>query len=328
MFNVLTIGDAVIDTNVFLDDATLECEHGEKNCQLCLNYYASKIPLSNSWQSLGGNAANVAMATAKLGLTSSILTSVGDDANGKMIADELEKEFVNTDFLNFDKKIKTRYSVILNFKNERTILSYHQKREYDFPDNFPQADWIYYTSLSEGYEDLQEKLLQFLNKHKSVRLAYNPGSIQLQSLDLVREVLSYTDILIVNLEEAEKILNKNLDQEKNIRVLISELVGLGAKETIITNGREGAWAGNNNGIWHCASFPVEVVSKTGAGDAFSAAYLAARFYDHDIATALSWGIADSCAAISSSGPEKNLLNKKEISKMISKFSSITPKQVN
>jgi sugar/nucleoside kinase (ribokinase family) len=323
MFNLITIGDAVIDTNLFIDEATLECDVNKQNCQLCLNY-ADKIPLTDSFQALGGNAANVAMAATKLGMTSSILTSVGNDANGKMIQDELEKKFVNTDLLSLDKKIKTRYSVILNFKKERTILSYHQKRAYDFPKNLPESNWIYYTSLSDGYEQLQEKLLKFLDKHKSTRLVYNPGSIQLKNQDLTKEILSHTDILIVNLEEAEKILNTKLNKEKSVRALIHKLLALGAKETVITNGDAGAWGGNAESVWHCPTFPVEVVSKTGAGDAFSAAYLAARFYEHDIAAALNWGIANSCTAISSFGPDKNLLNKKEITKMISKFSSIKP----
>ena len=323
MFNIITIGDAVIDTNVFIDDATLDCDYNHENCLLCLNY-ASKIPITDSWQTLGGNAANVAIAAARLGLTSSILTSVGNDANGQTIQDGLEKQGVNTDLLSLDKKIKTRYSVVLNFKKERTILSYHQKRGYDFPENLPESDWIYYTSHSEGYETLQDSLLNFLNKHKSARLAYNPGSIQLKNLDLVKEVLAHTDILIVNLEEAEKILNTNLNQAKSIRVLIHGLLNLGVKEAVITNSSEGAWAGNSDGIWHMASFPVEVASKTGAGDAFSAGYLAARFYGYGMDTALIWGIANSCAVISSSGPEKNMLNKKEMTKAISKFSSIKP----
>src|SRR3989344_7113321 len=134
MFNLITIGDAVIDTNVFIDDATLECDVNKQNCQLCLNY-ADKIPLTDSFQSLGGNAANMAVAAAKLGLTSAILTSVGNDANGQLIQDELEDSGVNTDLLSLDKQTKTRYSVVLNFKKERTILSYHQKRNYNFPEN-------------------------------------------------------------------------------------------------------------------------------------------------------------------------------------------------
>lgn len=323
MYNLITIGDAVIDTNVFIDDATLECDVNKQNCQICLNY-ADKIPLTDSFQALGGNAANVALASAKLGLHSVILTSVGNDANGQMIQEEMKKHGVNTDLLSLDKKIKTRYSVILNFKKERTILSYHQKRTYKFPKNLPKTDWVYYTSLSEGYETLQEKLLNLLNKQKNILLAYSPGSIQIKNLDLVKKVISRTDILIVNLEEAKKILGVNLN---NTPDLIKKLLAMGTKEAVITDGSEGAWAGNADGVWHSYSFPVEVVSKTGAGDAFSSGYLAARFYKHDVSSALSWGIANSCAAISSPGPKKNLLNKKEITKMISKFSSIKPRSV-
>src|SRR3989344_6505716 len=115
MHNLITIGAAVIDTNIFIDDATLDCDYNHENCLLCLNY-ASKIPITNSFQALGGNAANVAVGTAMLGLTSAILTLVGNDANGKIIQDTLEKHGVNTDLLSLDKQIKTRYSVVLNFK--------------------------------------------------------------------------------------------------------------------------------------------------------------------------------------------------------------------
>ncbi len=320
MHNLITIGDAVVDTNVFIDDATLECDVNKQNCQLCLNF-ADKIPLTDSFQALGGNAANVAVACAKLGLHSAILTSVGNDANGQMIQEEIKKHGVNTDLLSLDKKIKTRYSVILNFKKERTILSYHQKRTYNLPKTLPKTDWIYYTSLSEGYETLQGKLLNLLAKHKNIHLAYSPGSIQLKNLDLTKQILPQADILIVNLEEAKKIIGKNLN---NTSDLIRELLKTGTKEVIITDGAKGAWSGNAGGVWHSESFPVEVVSKTGAGDAFSAGYLAARFYKQNISAALSWGIANSCAAISSAGPQKNLLNKKEIIRMISKFSSIKP----
>ncbi len=326
MFNIITIGDAVIDTYVFIDDATLECDVNRQNCQLCLNY-ASKIPLTDSFQAMGGNAANLALAAARLGLKTAILTSVGNDANGQMLKEGLKKNKVDTGLLFLDKKAKTRYSVVLNFKKERTILSYHQKRSYNFPKKLPKTDWVYYTSLSEGYENLQESLLDFLNKNNNINLAYNPGSIQLKDLNLVKKVLPRTNILIVNLEEAETITGMKLNAEKNISPLISSLLNFGPKEVVITNSGEGAWAGNANSIWHMASFPVEVVSKTGAGDAFSAGYLAARINHYNPDSALSWGIANSASSISSIGPEKNLLNKKEITEMISKFSSIKPELV-
>lgn len=327
MYNLVTIGDAVIDTHVFIDDASLECDYNHQNCQLCLTY-ASKIPIADSWQSLGGNAANVAVGAKKLGLKSAILTSAGDDSNGKIIKEELKKGKVNTKLLSLDKKTKTRYSVVLNFKGERTILSYHQKRDYRFPEKLPRTDWVYYTSLSDGYENLQTQLLSWLNQQKNTRLAYNPGSVQLKNLTAAKQAVARADILIVNLEEAEKLLNTSLNKELGGRALLTKLLQLGAKEAVITNGADGAWAGNANEFWQIASFPVTVVSKTGAGDAFSSGYLAARFYDHDLKTALKWGIANSCAVISTAGPNKNLLNVAETKKIIAQFSSIEPKPAN
>ncbi len=327
MFNIVTIGDAVIDTHVFIDDASLECDYNHQNCQLCLTY-ASKIPISNSWQSLGGNAANVAAGIKNLGLKSAIVTSVGNDSNGKIIKEELKKQKVDTKFLSLDKKVKTRYSVVLNFKNERTILSYHQKRDYYFPKKFPKTDWVYYTSLSEGYENLQAQMLSWLSQQKNIHLVYNPGSVQLKNLDETKKVLAQTDILILNLEEAKQIVSAGSNQTEDPRVLIQELLRLGAKEVAITNGAKGAWAGNGQKALEISSFPVTVISKTGAGDAFSSGYVAARFYGHDLDTALKWGIANSCAVISSAGPNKNFLNVQETKKIIAQFSSVEPKLIN
>ncbi len=326
MFNLLTIGDMLIDTHIMIDNATLECDLNQQHCQLCLNY-AAKIPIADSFQALGGNAANMALAAVKLGLKTAVLTSLGKDTNGEVIQKLLKKHKINTKFLVVDKKTKTRYSVVLNFKNERTILSAHQKRNYKFPTNLPKTNWVYYTSLSEGYEPLQKKLLQFLNKHRDISLAYNPGSLQLQNLELVKEVILRTDLLILNVEEARIVLCIPQDQSIDTSLLIKNLQNLGAKEVVITDGERGAWTGNATQIWHCESFPVEIVSKTGAGDAFSAGYLAAKFYKKNTETALSWGIANSGSAISSHGSTKNLLNQKEMAKTISKFSSIKPKLI-
>ena len=132
MLNLITIGDAVVDTHVQIDSTAKECKLRDKPYQLCLDY-ATKIPITNSFQSLGGNACNVAVAAKKLGLKTAILTTLGDDSNGKLILDELNKFKINTDLVNTELKKQTRYSIVLNFKGERTILSYHSKRKYIWP---------------------------------------------------------------------------------------------------------------------------------------------------------------------------------------------------
>lgn len=327
MYKIITIGDIVLDTHLKIDDASVECGLDGKTCKLCLDY-AAKVPVTDSFQTLGGNAANVSMGAQKLGLNTAILSTIGADTNGQTAKEELKKLGVDTQCVFEDAKSKTRYSVILNFQGERTILSYHKKRNYIWPKEMPTTDWIYYTSLSEGFDSLQNKLLNFLSKHPSVRLAFNPGSFQLKNdLELTREVLPHCDLLIVNLEEAEILADTTLKKSKNISALIHKLLQTGAKEIVITDAGRGAWAGNMENIYHLEAYPVPIVSKTGAGDAFSAGYLGARLYGHGIPTCLSWGVANSCSVIGNFGVEKGLLSKNGVQKMIEKYKNIKPQTV-
>lgn len=328
MKQLVVIGDAIIDTQVMIDDASVECDFDHARCRLCLDY-AAKIPVRESFQTVGGDGANVAVGATKLGLATALLADVGNDSNGKIILDTIKKSGVDTSLISTAKKTPTRYAVILNFQGERTILSQHTKRNYIWPKNFPPTDWIYLTGLSEGLKPLHETLLKYISKHATVRLAYTPGSHQLKhNVADIRATLPAVDTLIVNLEEAELILGTTLKKEKTVSALIHELLKLGPDEVVITDASRGAYAGNIDDVYHLESFPIKVVSKTGAGDAFSSGYLAAKINGHSPQVALQWGIANSCGVISAVGAQAGLLNQKELEKMIKKYGEIKPKRIN
>lgn len=322
---LLVIGDVTIDTHLMIDDATLECNFDK--CKLCLDY-AAKIPVRESFQTVGGNGANVSIGTSRLGITTSLLASIGNDDSGQNVLRELKNNGVDIKLMTVDTKTPTRYSTILNFKGERTILSYHHKRQYSWPKNEPEADWIYLTGLSDGFESILKPLRQYLNKHPTVRLAFNPGSFQLKnSLAEVKEILNIADLLIVNKEEAEKILGTTVKKEKSLRALIHELIALGTIEVAITNGDKGAVAGDEEDVYEMESYPVKVVAKTGAGDAFSAGYLAAKINGHDAATCLAWGIANSCSVIEKPSSHLGLLRPMGVKKMINTYPQIKPNKI-
>ena len=324
MFNLTTIGDIVIDTHVNIDDASLECKLKNKPCQICFDY-ASKIPISNSFQSLGGNAANVAVGATKLGLRSNIISSLGEDSNGKLALEELAKFKVNTENVIVEEKNQTRYSVVLSFQSERTILSYHGKRKYALPKKMPATEWVYFTGLSKGFEKLQLQFLKWKKSHPSVSLVFNPGSYQIkEAMDYVLEMVAQSDILIVNLQEAEKILNTTMKKVKKVSVLINRLLQLGAKEVVITDAANGAYVGDMTETWHMKSFPVKIVAKTGAGDAFSSGYIVARSLDYNRPQSLRWGISNSCGVISKVGAQNGLLSKTQIKTIGLKYSTIKP----
>lgn len=329
MYNIIAIGDPVVDTHVQIADSSTECSlipHG--TMKLCLDF-GSKIQILNCSQILGGNAANFGIGTAKLGLKTAVISTIGNDVNGKMILKDLADRGVDTSIITTDESVPTKYNIVLNYCKERTILSYSHPREYAWPRPMPATDWIYYTSLSEGFETIQKDLMKYLQDHQSVKLAFNPGSHELKfGIAQVKEMMRRADILIVNLEEAEEISGTTLEEQKSVNGIVRELLKMGSKEVVITDGERGAWAGNDDDTWHMKPYPVAVVGKTGAGDSFSAGYVAARFYGHDINHALGWGVANSASVIQYVDSHSGLLNQDGIQREISSFKTIQPLKIS
>jgi ribokinase len=329
MFDIITIGDLVVDTHVKIDDAKVTSDF-KKNRRLCLSF-ADKIPITESFQSLGGNAGNVAVASVKLGEKTAVVSTVGMDSNSVLIKQELKKQGVVTDYLVMDSMTATRYSIVLTHLGERTILSYHKKRNYTFPQKLPLTKCLYYTSLSEGFKPLQKKLFAYLVKHPDTLLAFNPGSYQIKNAVIeVKQAIKKTDLLIVNLEEAMRILwpnKKDIGVRENVAGVMNGLWKLGAKEVVLTDGENGAYAGNKKEVWQMKIYPEKVVSKTGAGDAFSAGFIAGKIKGYDIPTCLMWGAANSAGVVRLVGAQNGLLSESGIKKMIVKYKNIKPKRV-
>lgn len=324
MFDIITIGDSMVDTFVVIDhdEATLQCNLKQDRCQLCIDY-ADKIPIKHTHQAIGGNAANVAVGCQKLGLKTTILTELGDDLNGLSIVHDLEAQKVNTALIKIIPKAETRYSIILNYLAERTVLAYFVKRNYTLP-KLPDTRWIYYTSLAKNFEKLQDQLVKYLKNHPQTKLAINPGTYQMKyNLKKIKQILPLTEIIFINKEEAVKIIGK----EKNLKETIKKLHQLGIKKVVITDSVRGAYASDGKNIYQMPIFPIHAVDKTGAGDAFASGFLSALMHEQNLTEALKWGTANSAGVITKIGAQEGLMNKQAIIKMISRFKKIEPNKL-
>jgi fructokinase len=65
------------------------------------------------------------------------------------------------------------------------------------------------------------------------------------------------------------------DEIEAIGATEAELLALGPRIVLVTDGGHGAWATTETGTRHCGARSVDVVDSTGAGDAFMAAFLRA-----------------------------------------------------
>lgn len=322
MFDVITIGDSVVDTYAMIDENCPQSHLSPNKKLLCLNY-GDKIDIFEAGMAVGGNAANVAVGMRRLGAKVAIVTSLGKDLNAEFILKTLKKEKIDTSLIEQSRRNKTRYSLVLNYRGERTILAYHSKTHYSLP-SMPSTQWVYYSSLGKDFEKIQSKLLQYLKKHPKTGLAVNPGSYQIKhSLEHFKQILPYTSVLFVNKEEAELITGKKTTPKK----LLFELQKLGPKTIVITDGKQGSYASDGTKAFFSPIYNTKNISKTGAGDAYASGFLSALLQGKDLFEAMQWGSANAASVIGHIGAQVGLLKKTKISSYLKKFSSLGQKKL-
>ena len=87
--DLLSVGDASLD--VFIDPSESEalCNLDDKDCLICFSY-GDKIPVKHTQFSIGGNAANNAVGTKRLGVSSAAVLTLGSDEIGDQIKNKLK----------------------------------------------------------------------------------------------------------------------------------------------------------------------------------------------------------------------------------------------
>src|SRR5689334_16174164 len=93
-FDILSIGDASIDTFMTPLDSETLCEIDKKKCLIAFPY-GEKLPVKNLEFTVGGNAANNAVGVKRLGVNTAIVLTMGDDSVGNLIIDKLKSEGVD-----------------------------------------------------------------------------------------------------------------------------------------------------------------------------------------------------------------------------------------
>ncbi len=315
MYDLISFGDSTIDIFLSINEASVSCNLKQEECQLCLNY-ADKIPVESIARIDGaGNGSNNAVGASRLGLHTAIVSVVGNDGTGEGIIKHWQHEGVATNFVSADHEHGTNYSTVINFKGERTILVYHEPRDYKFPKDLPKATWAYYTSLAKGSEVMHADLLRWV-KHYGVKLVFQPGTFQLKmGKEGLAPIIAAAHTLILNKEEGQRLVGEKLE----IPELLTELRKMGCEIAVITDGPAGSYVDDGEERLKIGIFEVPAIERTGCGDAYSTGFLAALADGQTTAEAMRWGTANSASVLGFTGPQKGLLTKKEMMKFLTRF---------
>lgn len=321
MFDIISIGDPTIDTFLMVDDVEIVNIKGDKKAII---NWGDKLPVREFYRSVAGNAANNAIGSSRLGLRTAYYCVVAHDTGGREIVHKMEKEKVSTRFIEKNDKHPTNASTVLSHKGERTIFVYHEHRNYKLP-LLVHSNWVYLTSMGQGFEKIYKDLAKYIDKY-NVKLGFNPGTFQLRKgVKVNKEMLERTDVLSLNVEEAQGWVG---DSGRDPEELCKKLIKLGPKAVCLTDGRRGAYSFSKEGFFYAPEYPGPRIEATGAGDAFTTAYIAALFYGHPHSVALTWGPVNAGSVVKQIGPQAGLLSRYELQKDLTKLKDYTVTKIS
>lgn len=314
-YDFIAVGDIVTDAFIKLEDAKVNCDVNSEHCTISMRF-GDKIPYENVWVVPAvGNSPNAAVAAARLGLKSALVSNLGDDFQGKECLAALAKNNVSAEFVKAQAGMKTNYHYVLWYEDDRTILIKHEKYNYAWP-ALGKPRWIYLSSLGESVDGYHEAIADYLEKNPEVKLAFQPGTFQIKlGTDHLSRIYKRSEIFFCNKEEAQRILGS---QEEDDKKLMAAIRALGPKIAVVTDGPKGAYAQDAEGSWFMRAYPdpKPPYERTGAGDAFSSTVTAALALGLPLAEALRWGPVNSMSVVQDVGAQAGLLSRDKLEDLL------------
>jgi 5-dehydro-2-deoxygluconokinase len=253
---------------------------------------------------LGGSATNVAVAAARYGHTSAIITRTGDDPFGRFVKRTLDELGVDTSFVGTDPWLPTPVTFCELFPPDHFPLYFYRYPQAPdlriAPEQIPpvavaesRVFWATLTGLSaEPSRTAHAAAWQLRGRAPGtvLDLDYRP-MFWLHESDATRAAaaaLEVSTVAIGNLEECRVAVGETVP-ERAARALLDR----GIELAIVKQGPRGVLAVTADESFECPPTPVTVVNGLGAGDAFGGAVCHGLLND--------WGLAETIRFASAAG---------------------------
>lgn len=318
-YDFVAIGDLVIDAFIQLskDDADVsqDMDTGRQTLHMP---FGQKLPYDEvTVVNAVGNSPNAAVSAHRLGLRTALVSSLGQDRNGKECLETLRNEGIDTEYVKLHEGKVTNYHYVLRYGPERTILIKHEKFPYTLPHFTVPPRFIYFSSIGEHGVPHHHEIATYVKTHPETKLVFQPGTFQIKlGYEELRDLYEVTEIFFCNKEEAQQILNTT---EGHVPTLIRSLRALGPKLPVVTDGPHGAYVvDEHDQAWHMPMYPdpADPVDRTGAGDAFASTFTTAIALGLTPAEALSWGPINSMSVVQYIGAQQGLLSRAQLEEFL------------
>ncbi|MFO7171957.1 MAG: PfkB family carbohydrate kinase [Bacillota bacterium] len=256
----------------------------------------------------GGCGANVAVGLARLGLRSGVACVIGTDPEGDAFRRHLEQEGVDTRGVTRVPGARTSRSYLFSDPGGTVVNFFYpgaagSLREEPDLSGLPPCRMGLVTVGPPAYNRaflraLRRRGVPVVVQMRIDKAAYDP---------LLEEAVRSAWGLLMNHHEARFLAERfGLG---HVRELVSDTT----RAVVVTRGAQGAEVWTPDGHWRVPAAPVQaVVDTTGAGDAFTAGFLAGVLWEWPMPAALRLGATVAAFVVEQVGAQEGLPDRKRL----------------
>lgn len=234
---------------------------------------------------VGGAPLNVACVAGKLGAEVNMVTQVGRDAFGDLIIDTLKENNVDVSHVQTTEQANTALAFVSLKNDGERDFSFYRKPSADMlykienTENVKTSkeDILYFGSVSLNTDDMRKAHDTLIEKHQQTGgiIFFDPNvrlplwEDEAECSAVINTYIPHADIIKISDEELEFITGIK-DETEAVQSLFKGNI----KVVVYTKGKNGSELYvNGEKLYEAPGLNVKALDTTGAGDAFSGAFL-------------------------------------------------------
>ncbi|PIV09921.1 hypothetical protein COS51_00595 [Candidatus Roizmanbacteria bacterium CG03_land_8_20_14_0_80_36_21] len=287
MYDIIVIGNISVD--LYFKGKSLTKDNGRFQLAIGGKYFSDEF-----YEDIGGGGCNVAAGLAKKDYKVAVFGKIGNNAFKNIILKKLEDKNISSEFCQFQDDYYKISSILLTESGERTIINYETPanlwKEFILSEQIKTAKNVYIGPLPHIALEEKNKIVSYFKGPEVLTIINLADNDCRRSIEQLKIIFDGLDVLIVNSHEFSDLIKKDYSQINFKNNLLELLPNLQEKTLIVTDAEKGSYGYFKNEVYYQqAIVPERIVDTTGAGDGYTAGFIAAYLKTKDIKKSMETG---------------------------------------
>lgn len=244
-------------------------------------------------QDIGGGGVNVAVGVASFGFQTAVFGKLGDNLFKDLILERLKEKNVSTEFIQLEKDYYKISAILLKENGERTIIHYetptHLTQDFFLHEDLKKAKNIYFSPLGDLALEEKTKMIDFLKGDQTLTFVNLSISDCRQEKEKLEKIFKALDVLIINTHEYAEMVKRPYSQIDFYHLEIEPEI-LKQRVVVITDAEKGSYGYFQGKFFYQEAVKSEkILDTTGAGDGYTAGFIAQYLKSQDIMASMQNG---------------------------------------